>query len=116
MGLLISIVAFAMKSIADFQKAIPLREMKTAREKLKVCDIRLWRYYKHPIYFAEWMVWGGLVLFAVSSWLSLRDRETMMLWLFLDVGLLLTSKMVHHTLVYGTGAIPPEHFFFQEKT
>ena len=28
----------------------------------------VWRYCKHPNYFAEWMVWNGLVIAALPSW------------------------------------------------
>ncbi|MFT4676605.1 MAG: steroid 5-alpha reductase family enzyme [Patiriisocius sp.] len=109
-GITIALGSFAMESVADLQKVRFLREMKRAERKLQVCDVGLWRYCRHPNYFAEWMVWNGLVIAALPSWFALQGQENTMLWLLLGVGLLYTSRAMYSTLVYGTGAIPSEHY------
>jgi steroid 5-alpha reductase family enzyme len=115
LGLTIALLAFAMESVADFQKVRFLREMKRAEKKLQVCDVGLWRYCRHPNYFAEWMVWNGLVIAALPSWFALQGLENTMLWLLLGVGLLLTSRTMYNTLVYVTGAIPSEHYSLEKR-
>jgi steroid 5-alpha reductase family enzyme len=110
LGLTIALLAFVMESVADLQKVRFLQEMKRAEKKLQVCDVGLWRYCRHPNYFAEWMVWNGLVIAALPSWFALQGQENTMLWLLLGVGLLFTSRVMYATLVYATGAVPAEHY------
>ncbi|MFT6114776.1 MAG: steroid 5-alpha reductase family enzyme [Candidatus Azotimanducaceae bacterium] len=110
LGLTIALLAFGMESVADLQKVRFLQEMKRAEKKLQVCDVGLWRYCRHPNYFAEWMVWNGLVIAALPSWFALQGQENTMLWLLLGVGLLFTSRVMYSTLVYATGAVPAEHY------
>jgi steroid 5-alpha reductase family enzyme len=110
LGLTIALLAFGMESVADLQKVRFLQEMKRAEKKLQVCDVGLWRYCRHPNYFAEWMVWNGLVIAALPSWFALQGQENTMLWLLLGVGLLFTSRVMYATLVYATGAVPAEHY------
>jgi steroid 5-alpha reductase family enzyme len=110
LGLTIALLAFVMESVADLQKVRFLQEMKRAEKKLQVCDVGLWRYCRHPNYFAEWMVWNGLVIAALPSWFALQGQENTMLWLLLGVGLLFTSRVMYSTLVYATGAVPAEHY------
>ena len=62
LGLVIWALAFAMESVADLQKVRFLRAMKKAGKQRQVCNIGLWKYSRHPNYFAEWMVWNGLVI------------------------------------------------------
>ena len=114
-GLTIALLAFAMESVADFQKVSFLREMKRADKKLQVCDVGLWRYCRHPNYFAEWMVWNGLVIAALPSWYALQGQENTMLWLLLGGALLFTSRVMYNTLVHGTGAIPSEHYSLEKR-
>lgn len=114
-GLVIWLLAFAMETVADLQKSRFLREMKQAGEKHQVCDVGLWRYCRHPNYFAEWMVWNGLVIAALPSWFALQTVENSMLWLLLGAGLLFTSKVMHGTLVYATGAVPSEYYSLQKR-
>jgi steroid 5-alpha reductase family enzyme len=115
LGLLIWLLAFAMESVADLQKGRFLREMKRTGQKNQVCDVGLWRYCRHPNYFSEWMVWNGLVIAALPSWLALQGVENNTLWLLLGAGLLFTSKVMHGTLVYATGAVPSEHYSLQKR-
>lgn len=114
-GLVIWILAFAMESIADLQKVRFLQAMKKAGKQRQVCNIGLWKYCRHPNYFAEWMVWNGLVIAAIPSWLALRGSETEPVWYLLGLGLLLASRFMYRTLVYITGAVPSEHFSAQKR-
>ena len=114
-GLVIWILAFSMESIADFQKARFLKEMKRAGKHRQVCNVGLWKYCRHPNYFAEWMVWNGLVIAAIPSWLSLKALESEPAWLLLGIGLLLASKFMYTTLVYTTGAVPSEYYSVQKR-
>ena len=114
-GLVIWALAFAMESVADLQKMRFLREMKKAGKQRRVCNIGLWKYSRHPNYFAEWMVWNGLVIMAIPSWLALRGAESNVLWLLLGLGLLLASKFMYSTLVYITGAVPSEYYSAQKR-
>ena len=65
LGLIIWALAFAMETIADLQKVRFLRAMKKVGKQRQVCNIGLWKYCRHPNYFAEWMVWNGLVIAAI---------------------------------------------------
>lgn len=114
-GLVIWILAFAMESIADLQKVRFLKAMKKAGKQRQVCNVGLWKYCRHPNYFAEWMVWNGLVIAAIPSWLALRGSETEPVWYLLGLGLLLASRFMYRTLVYITGAVPSEHFSAQKR-
>ena len=114
-GLVIWILAFSMESIADFQKIRFLKEMKRAGKHRQVCNVGLWKYCRHPNYFAEWMVWNGLVIAAIPSWLSLKALESEPVWLLLGIGLLLASKFMYTTLVYTTGAVPSEYYSVQKR-
>ena len=109
-GLLIWIAAFVMESLADTQKLKFLQKKRQAGEKNTVCNVGLWRYCRHPNYFAEWMVWNGLVIAAIPSWLALYDRESVVIWALLALGLFFTSRFMYTTLVYYTGAVPAEHY------
>ena len=114
-GMLVWAGAFAMESIADMQKLAFLRAMKKSGQKNKVCNVGLWKYSRHPNYFAEWMVWNGLVIAAIPSWLALHDHESIIIWGLLGAGLLMASKMMYSTLVYHTGAVPAEYYSFQKR-
>jgi steroid 5-alpha reductase family enzyme len=113
-GILIWLGAFVMESIADMQKISFLKKMKASGEKNKVCNVGLWKYTRHPNYFAEWMVWNGLIIASIPSWILLYDTESMTIWILLGLGLLFTSRMMYTTLVYHTGAIPSEHYSVQK--
>jgi len=109
-GLLIWAGAFAMESVADIQKLTFLQRMKKAGERNRVCNVGLWKYSRHPNYFAEWMVWNGLVIAAIPSWLALYDVESFVVWVLLGAGLLFASWKMYSTLVFHTGAVPSEHY------
>jgi steroid 5-alpha reductase family enzyme len=112
-----------MESVADFQKLGFLKRMKKTGMRNQVCNIGLWKYTRHPNYFAEWMVWNGLIIMAIPSWLALRDvrvelfngQVDQIFWLLVGVGLIYVSRMMYITLVYATGAIPSEYYSVQKR-
>ena len=115
LGLAIWALMFAMESLADMQKLNFLRAMRKAGKQNQVCNVGLWKYCRHPNYFAEWMVWNGLVIAAIPSWLALRGAESELLWWLMGLGLLLASKFMYSTLVYITGAVPSEYYSAQKR-
>jgi len=114
-GVFIWLGAFVMESIADMQKISFLKKMKASGEKNKVCNVGLWKYTRHPNYFAEWMVWNGLIIASIPSWILLYNTESMTVWILLGLGLLFTSRMMYTTLVYHTGAIPSEYYSLKKR-
>ena len=114
-GLMIWVLAFAMETVADMQKLAFLQDMKKQGKQRQVCKVGLWRYCRHPNYFAEWMVWNGLVVAAIPSWLALQNTESTLIWGLLGAGLLFTSRMMYSTLVYATGAVPSEYYSAQKR-
>ena len=115
LGLLIWLLAFVMETVADVQKSCFLKAMKKARKQRQVCNIGLWRFCRHPNYFAEWMVWNGLIIASVPSWWALRVVEPAWLWWLLGAALLYTSYVMYNTLVYLTGAVPSEYYSVQKR-
>jgi steroid 5-alpha reductase family enzyme len=114
-GVVVWFGAFVMESIADMQKISFLKKMKALGEKNKVCNVGLWKYTRHPNYFAEWMVWNGLIIASIPSWILLYNAESVTIWILLGLGLLFTSRMMYTTLVYHTGAIPSEYYSLQKR-
>ena len=114
-GVVVWFGAFVMESIADMQKISFLKKMKALGEKNKVCNVGLWKYTRHPNYFAEWMVWNGLIIASIPSWILLYDTESMTIWILLGLGILFTSRMMYTTLVYHTGAIPSEYYSLKKR-
>lgn len=115
LGLLIWALAFTMESIADMQKLRFLKAMKKQGKQRQVCNVGLWRYCRHPNYFAEWMVWNGLIIAAIPSWWVLQSAESTMVWGLLGAGLLFTSRMMYSTLVHLTGAVPSEYYSARKR-
>ena len=114
-GLIIWGLAFAMETLADIQKLAFLQEMKKQDKQRQVCNVGLWRFCRHPNYFAEWMVWNGLIIAAIPSWWALQSAESTMVWGLLGAGLLFTSRMMYSTLVHLTGAVPSEYYSAQKR-
>ena len=114
-GVVVWFGAFVMESIADMQKISFLKKMKALGEKNKVCNVGLWKYTRHPNYFAEWMVWNGLIIASIPSWILLYNAESIAIWILLGLGLLFTSRMMYTTLVYHTGAIPSEYYSLKKR-
>ena len=114
-GFTIFIFSIVFETVADYQKLKFLKEMKRQNKQNMVCDIGLWKYTRHPNYFAEWMVWNGLIIASIPSYISLFDSEIFWLWILLGVALLYTSRIMYITLVYLTGAVPSEHYSVQKR-
>ena len=114
-GLVLWGMAYAFESVADAQKIRFLRKMSSLGEKRKVCDVGLWQYSRHPNYFGEWMVWNALVLASVPSWLVIAEREPLVIWITLGLGLLFVSRLMYLSLVYLTGAVPSEYYSLQKR-
>ncbi|MDW3650009.1 MAG: DUF1295 domain-containing protein [Bacteroidia bacterium] len=114
-GLILWVLAFLMESVADAQKLSFLRKMAAQGKKKQVCDVGLWKYTRHPNYFAEWMVWNALVIAAIPSWLALQSEESLLIWILLGLGLLFVSRIMYLSLVYLTGAVPSEYYSLKKR-
>ena len=98
-GFIIFILSIVFETVADYQKLLFLKEMKRQNKQNMVCDVGLWKYTRHPNYFAEWMVWNGLIITSIPSYISLFDLEALWLWIMIGVALLYTSRIMYITLV-----------------
>lgn len=114
-GIVIWLASFIMESVADAQKLKFLRAMKKSGARNTVCNIGLWQYSRHPNYFAEWMVWNALVIASIPSWLQLYPNMSVIIFVLLGVGLLMTSRIMYDTLVTYTGAVPAEYYSVQKR-
>lgn len=114
-GLLLWLGAYIMETVADMQKHRFLAEMRRSGVKNQVCNVGLWRYSRHPNYFAEWMVWNALVIAAIPSWLALQSSMHIVVWILLGLGALMASRLMYNTLVYYTGAVPAEFYSVQKR-
>ena len=114
-GFILFALALIFETVADYQKILFLQEMKRLNKRNMVCDVGLWRYTRHPNYFAEWMVWNGLIIASIPSYISLFDSEVFWLWIFIGIALLYTSRIMYITLVYLTGAVPSEYYSSQKR-
>ena len=75
----------------------------------------MWKYSRHPNYFAEWMVWNGVIIASIPSWIMLYEKESPIVWVLLGLGLLFMSRLMYTTLVYHTGAVPSEYYSAQKR-
>ena len=114
-GIVIWLASFIMESVADAQKLKFLRAMKKSGARNTVCNIGLWQYSRHPNYFSEWMVWNALVIASIPSWLQLYPNMSVIIFVLLGVGLLMTSRIMYVTLVTYTGAVPAEYYSVQKR-
>jgi len=114
-GFTIFVLSLLFETVADYQKLKFLKEMKSQNKKNMVCDIGLWKYTRHPNYFAEWMVWNGLIIASIPSYFALFNAEAYWIWILIGIALLYTSRIMYLTLVYLTGAIPSEYFSAQKR-
>ncbi|MCB9629124.1 MAG: DUF1295 domain-containing protein [Sandaracinaceae bacterium] len=114
-GLAVWALGYVIESVADSQKMLFLQRMSAAGEKDRVCDVGLWRYSRHPNYFGEWVVWFGLVVAAVPSWLALRGRESVLTWVLLGLALLYVTRLMYWVLNVYSGALPAEHYSVQKR-
>jgi steroid 5-alpha reductase family enzyme len=109
-GICLWMSAYLLESIADGQKLLFI-----SKNKRGVCNTGLWKYSRHPNYFSEWLVWTGLVIAAIPSWLALSSSESLTVWICLGLGSLSASFMMYITLVHLTGAIPAEYYSVQKR-
>jgi steroid 5-alpha reductase family enzyme len=114
-GFIIWVLAFIMEATADAQKLTFLRKMASQGLKKKVCEVGLWKYTRHPNYFAEWMVWNALVIATIPSFIELQSDLSLVVWILLGLGLLFVSRIMYLTLVYLTGAVPSEYYSAQKR-
>jgi steroid 5-alpha reductase family enzyme len=110
-GLALWLFGYATESTADAQK---LAFARRAGEN-DVCDVGLWRFSRHPNYFGEWLVWTGVAVAAVPSWLALGDLEPTMVWGALGLSCLLVPVVLYMTLVLITGAVPAEYYSVRKR-
>jgi steroid 5-alpha reductase family enzyme len=109
-GLLLWLTAYVIESTADLQKLKFISGNQGG-----VCNVGLWRYSRHPNYFAEWLVWTGIVIAAMPSWWLLRGTEAALVWAMLGIGGFGASAMMYITLVYLTGATPAEYYSVRKR-
>jgi len=106
---------FIMEHIADLQKQNFLKKCFLQNKKRQVCNVGLWKYSRHPNYFAEWMIWNALILSSAPSLLYLLPYEESLLWIGLLASLIYISRIMYTTLVYYTGAIPSEYYSLKKR-
>lgn len=109
-GLALWLFAFLFEHTADLQKRRFIKRMKDKGLQNQVCNVGLWKYSRHPNYFAEWMVWNGLVLASIPSWFARYQSDALPIWILLGLGLVFVSRIMYVTLVHYTGAKPSEHY------
>lgn len=102
---------FLIESLADYQK----QKFQMNKDNRKgVCTVGLWKYSRHPNYFAEWMVWNSIILASLASVFEFYGESKIGAFLFL-VGLLFISKLMYECLVNYTGAKPSEYYSMQKR-
>jgi steroid 5-alpha reductase family enzyme len=115
-GYLLWLVFLIIEHLADLQKQSFLRKAFLENKKKQVCNIGLWKYSRHPNYFAEWMVWNCLIISSLPSLFYFYSiEESKIIWIGLLVSLIYISKIMYNTLVYYTGAIPSEYYSKQKR-
>ena len=109
------VIIFCNGHIADIQKQKFLKKAFLEKRKKQVCDIGLWKYSRHPNYFAEWMVWNSLILSSLPSFFYFKISESSLVSLGLLISILYLSIIMYNTLVYYTGAIPSEYYSLKKR-
>ena len=115
LGYLFWLVFFGMEHFADIQKQQFSKKAFLENRKKQVCNVGLWKYSRHPNYFAEWMVWNSLILSSLPSLFYFYLAERNLIWLGLLVSLFYLSIIMYETLVYYTGAIPSEYYSLKKR-
>lgn len=72
-GLLVWLVGFLFEAVGDAQLA---RFKKDPANKGKIMDRGLWKYTRHPNYFGEALMWGGIFIIALevpSGWMTIAS-------------------------------------------
>lgn len=109
------VISFAAEHLADLQKQRFLKKARTENKRRQCCNVGLWKYSRHPNYFAEWMLWNSLILSSVSSLIYFFSVEHLAIWTGLLAALLFISRIMYVTLVYYTGAKPAEYYSLQKR-
>ena len=55
----------------------------------------LWSKSRHPNYFAEWMVWNGLIIASIPSYFALFNAEAYWIWILIGIALYFFSIKLH---------------------
>lgn len=114
-GYVLWLCFFIIEHLADFQKQRFLIKCRLENKKKQVCNVGLWRYTRHPNYFAEWMVWNALICTSIPSLLFYYDSNNKLIWIALALATLFISRLMYTTLVYYTGAVPSEYYSLQKR-
>jgi len=114
-GYCIWIIFFVLEHVADIQKQKFLKKCRLENKKRQVCTVGLWKYTRHPNYFAEWMVWNGLIISSVPSLKQYFTNDVSLIGVLLLLALVYISRIMYTTLVYYTGAIPSEYYSVQKR-
>ena len=114
-GLGLWLVAYLMEFTADAQKNAFLKDMKAKGLKNQVCKAGLWRYSRHPNYFAEWLVWTALVIAALPSWFAFYSEVPIVIAALMGLCLVNVSIAMYGSLVKHTGAEPAEFYSVQKR-
>lgn len=104
-------IAYVIESIADTQKLLFISK----HPKNAVCNIGLWRFSRHPNYFAEWLVWCGLSIAALPSLMTLLEQISGLSGVILMLGLAGVGVTMYLCLVHLTGAKPAEYFSVRKR-
>ena len=115
LGYIMWVLFFIMEHIADLQKQNFLKKCFLKNKKKQVCNVGLWKYSRHPNYFAEWMIWNAIILSSAPSLFYLLPYEESLLWIGLLASLIYISRIMYTTLVYYTGAIPSEYYSLKKR-
>ncbi len=115
LGLAIWVAAFVFESMADQQKIAFIAQSQKNGVKKGVCNTGLWRYSRHPNYFAEWMVWNGLIVMSLPSLVLHFDQLPLWVFAIIGLGLLYISRIMYITLVHYTGAKPAEYYSVRKR-
>ena len=115
MGYSLWMFFFIIEHLADLQKQRFLIKYRLENKRKQVCNVGLWRYSRHPNYFAEWMVWNALICSSVPSLLIYYDSKNIIFWIALALATLYISRLMYTTLVYYTGAVPSEYYSLQKR-
>ena len=115
LGYLLWVLSFGLEHLADTQKQQFLKKAYLEKKKRQCCNVGLWKYSRHPNYFAEWMVWNSLILSSLSSLFYFYSIESPLIWGGLLLALLFISRIMYLTLVYYTGAIPSEYYSLKKR-
>lgn len=104
-------VAYVLETIADGHKLVFIAN----NPKDAVCNVGLWRYSRHPNYFAEWLVWCGLAIASLPSLLAVFANAGVLIGSVYAVALAGAPAVMYFTLVYATGAKPAEYFSVKKR-